>query len=323
MYYHNKCMAKTVSKLKEKIAVLIPCYNEELTVGKVVKDFKRELNSADIYVYDNNSKDKTAQLAKKAGAIVVPEFNQGKGNVVRSMFRDIDADIYILVDGDDTYPADEVHKLIAEVRNGYDMVIGDRLSSTYYTENKRPFHNFGNDLVRWLINKIFRNNIKDIMTGYRAFSRAFVKTVAVMSEGFQIETELTISALEYRYNIKSLPIQYRDRPEGSSSKLNTISDGFKVLMTLFDLAKDYRPLWFFSIISLVFFLLSLFVGIPVIHEFAMTHYITKLPSAVLASSLMVISFMLIVLGLILDHQTNIDKKNHELYVKDWISNNKR
>ena len=307
---------------KEKIAVLIPCYNEQLTVEKVVNDFKRELPKADIFVYDNNSKDKTAELAKKAGAIVVPEFNQGKGNVVRSMFRDIDADIYVLVDGDDTYPADEVEKLIEGVRNGYDMVIGDRLSSTYYTENKRPFHNFGNDLVRWLINRIFRNNIKDIMTGYRAFSKKFVKTNAIMSPGFQIETELTISALEYRYNIKSIPIQYRDRPEGSSSKLNTVSDGIKVLLTLFDLAKDYRPLWFFSIISLVFFLFSLSIGIPVIYEFKTTHYITKLPSAVLASSLMIITFLLIELGLILDHQANIDKKNHELYVQDWISNNK-
>ena len=317
------CMAKNVSNKKEKVAVLIPCYNEEITIKKVVDDFRRELKNADIYVYDNNSTDRTAQLAKKAGAIVVPEFNQGKGNVVKSMFRDIDADIYVLVDGDDTYPADEVHKLIDEVRKGYDMVIGDRLSSTYYTENKRPFHNFGNDLVRWLINKIFRNNIKDIMTGYRAFSKMFIKTVAVMSEGFQIETELTINALEYGYNIKSLPIQYRDRPEGSSSKLNTISDGIKVLITLFDLAKNYRPLLIFSIVSLAFFILSLFIGIPVICEFIKTHYITKLPSAILACSMMIVSSLLIVLGLILDHQANIDKKNHELFVKEWIDNNRQ
>lgn len=316
-------MAKNVSNKKEKVAVLIPCYNEEITIKKVVDDFRCELKNADIYVYDNNSTDRTAQLAKKAGAIVVPEFNQGKGNVVKSMFRDIDADIYVLVDGDDTYPADEVHKLIDEVRKGYDMVIGDRLSSTYYTENKRPFHNFGNDLVRWLINKIFRNNIKDIMTGYRAFSKMFIKTVAVMSEGFQIETELTINALEYGYNIKSLPIQYRDRPEGSSSKLNTISDGIKVLITLFDLAKNYRPLLIFSIVSLAFCILSLFIGIPVICEFIKTHYITKLPSAILACSMMIVSSLLIVLGLILDHQANIDKKNHELFVKEWIDNNRQ
>ena len=308
---------------KEKIAVLIPCYNEELTIEKVVNDFKQELPKADIYVYDNNSKDRTAEIAKKCGAIVVPEYNQGKGNVVRSMFRDIDADIYVMVDGDDTYPADEVGKLIDEVKKGADMVIGDRLSSTYYQENKRPFHNFGNDLVRWLINTIFKNNIKDIMTGYRAFSKRFVKTIAVMSPGFQIETELTITALEYRYNIKSIPIQYRDRPEGSTSKLNTIRDGIKVLLTLFDLAKDYRPLWFFSIVSLVVFCLSLLVGIPVLREFSLTHYITKVPSAILASSLMIIAILLVVLGLILDHQSNIDKKNHELFVKDWVAGNSR
>ena len=304
---------------KETIAVLIPCYNEELTIKKVVNDFKKELPEAKIYVYDNNSKDNTAKIAKKAGAIVVPEFNQGKGNVVRSMFRDIDADIYVMVDGDDTYPADEVNKLIDEVKGGYDMVIGDRLSSTYYQENKRPFHNFGNDLVRWLINTIFKNNIKDIMTGYRAFSKKFIKTVAVMSPGFQIETELTITALEYRYNIKSIPIQYRDRPEGSTSKLNTVRDGIKVLLTLFDLAKDYRPLWFFSIVSLFMVCLSLMVGIPVLREFSLTHFITKIPSAILASSLAVIAFLLVTLGLILDHQANIDKKNHELFVKDWVS----
>lgn len=306
-------------KKTEKIAVLIPCYNEELTVKKVVTDFKKHLPKADIYVYDNNSKDDTAKIAKKAGAIVREERNQGKGNVVRSMFRDIDADIYLMVDGDDTYPADEAHKLIDAVRDGYDMVIGDRLSSTYYTENKRPFHNFGNDLVRWLINKIFRNNIKDIMTGYRAFNKKFVKTIAVMSPGFQIETELTITALEYRYNIKSIPIQYRDRPEGSSSKLNTISDGAKVLLTLFDMAKDYRPLWFFTMVSLFFVLLGLIVGIPVINEFILFNYITKIPSAILASSLMIIAVLLVVLGLVLDHQSNIDKKNHELLVNSWVA----
>lgn len=304
---------------KEKIAVLIPCYNEELTVEKVVNDFKKNLPDADIYVYDNNSKDRTAELARNAGAIVRSERNQGKGNVVRSMFRDIDADIYIMTDGDDTYPAEEAEKLIEEIRNGYDMAVGDRLSSTYYTENKRPFHNFGNDLVRWLINKIFQSNIKDIMTGYRAFSRKFVKTISVMSPGFQVETELTITALEYRYNVISIPIQYRDRPQGSTSKLNTISDGIKVLITLFDMAKDYKPLFFFSVVSLFFFLAGLIAGVPVLREFRLTHYISKVPSAILASSLMVIFILLIILGLILDHQANIDKKNHELYVNRWVS----
>lgn len=308
---------------KDKIAVLIPCYNEELTVEKVVSDFRMQLPDADIYVYDNNSKDRTAELAEKAGAIVVKEPNQGKGNVVRSMFRDVDADIYIMVDGDDTYPSDEAYKLIEAVRNGADMVIGDRLSSTYYTENKRPFHNFGNDLVRLLINKIFRNNIKDVMTGYRAFSKKFVKTISVMSPGFQIETELTITSLEYRYNIAQIPIQYRDRPEGSSSKLNTVKDGIKVLLTLFDMAKDYKPLLFFWIVSIFTFALGLLAGIPVLNEFARTHYISKLPSAVLASSLMVITVLLVTLGLILDHQANIDRKNHELFVNQWIAQEKK
>lgn len=304
---------------KNRIAILVPCYNEEQTIEKVVKDFKEALPEAFVYVYDNNSKDNTAQIARKVGAIVVSEHNQGKGNVVRSMFRDIEADIYVMVDGDDTYPADEVHKLVEAVKKGNDMVIGDRLSSTYYKENKRPFHNLGNDLVRILINKIFKSNIKDVMTGYRAFSKKFVKTVSIMSPGFQIETEMTISSLEYRYNVVSVPIQYRDRPKGSSSKLNTFSDGFKVLLTLFDMAKDYKPLFFFSVFSLITFIIGLFIGVPVLVEFNKTHLISKLPSAVLASSLMVISMLFIVLGLLMDHQTNIDKKNHELYVNSWMS----
>lgn len=305
-----------------KIAILVPCYNEEQTIQKVVIDFKKELPSADVYVYDNNSKDKTAELAKKAGAIVVPEYKQGKGNVVRSMFRDIDADIYVMVDGDDTYPADEVHKLIEAVKEGNDMVIGDRLSSTYFTENKRPFHNTGNSVVRLMINWIFKSDIKDVMTGYRAFSKRFVKTIAVMSQGFQIETELTATSLQYRYNVKSIPIAYRDRPEGSSSKLNTFSDGFKVIMTLIDLAKDYRPLLFFGLLSILFFVLGLIVGIPVIQEFVNTAYITKVPSAILASGLMIIAVLLVMLGIIIDHQSNKEKREHELYVLNWMRNEK-
>lgn len=306
-----------------KIAVLIPCYNEELTVEKVVTDFKKELPEADVYVYDNNSKDRTAELARKAGAIVVPEYRQGKGNVVRSMFRDIDADIYVMVDGDDTYPANEVHKLIEAVEEGNDMVIGDRLSSTYFTENKRPFHNTGNSMVRIMINKIFKSDIKDVMTGYRAFSRRFVKTVAIMSPGFQIETELTATSLQYRYNVKSIPITYRDRPEGSSSKLNTFSDGFKVIMTLFDLAKDYRPLLFFGLLSVLFFIVGLLIGMPVIIEFIQTAYITKVPSAILASGIMIIAVLLIMLGLIIDHQANKEKREHELYVLNWMDKNEK
>lgn len=306
-----------------KIAVLIPCYNEELTVEKVVSDFKRELPEAEIYVYDNNSKDKTAELAVKAGAILRKETMQGKGNVVRTMFRDVDADCYIMVDGDDTYPAEEVHKLIAEVENGADMVIGDRLSNgTYYSENKRGFHNLGNNLVRGLINRIFDNNIQDIMTGYRAFSKRFVKTVAVLSPGFEIETELTISALVYRYHIANVPITYRDRPEGSSSKLSTFRDGFKVLVKLFDLWKDYRPLLFFAVFSLVFLVLGLIVGIPVIGEFIKTAYVSKVPSAILASSLCVLSFLSLMLGLILDHERNVERREHELDVLRWEDYNK-
>lgn len=306
-----------------KIVVLIPCYNEELTIEKVVTDFKRELPDADIYVYDNNSKDKTSQIAKEAGAVVVPEYRQGKGNVVRSMFRDIDADIYVMVDGDDTYPADEVHKLVEAVQDGNDMVIGDRLSSTYFTENKRPFHNTGNSVVRYMINLIFKSDIKDVMTGYRAFSKRFVKTVAIMSPGFQIETELTATSLQYRYNVKSIPIAYRDRPEGSSSKLNTFNDGFKVIMTLFDLAKDYRPLLFFGALALVFFVLGLLAGIPVIVEFIQTAYIAKVPSAILASGLMVIAVLLVMLGIIIDHQANKEKREHELYVLNWMNRNEK
>ena len=303
----------------EKIAVLVPCYNEELTVEKVVSDFKKELPDADIYVYDNNSKDRTSELALKAGAIVRKETAQGKGNVVRSMFQDIDADIYVMVDGDDTYPADEVHGLIEAVREGADMVIGDRLSNgTYASENKRGFHNLGNNLVRLLINKIFDNDINDIMTGYRAFSKKFVKTNAIMSPGFQIETELTITTLVYRYKVKEIPITYRDRPKGSESKLNTFSDGFKVLLTLFDLYKDYKPLFFFGMFALVFLIVGVLVGIPVIVEFFKYSYVYKIPSAILATGLVTISFLLMMLGLILDHNSTVEKREHELRINEWI-----
>ena len=267
----------------KKIAVLIPCYNEEMTVEKTVNDFKRALPKADIYVYNNNSKDKTKELALKAGAIVKDEYRQGKGAVVRSMFRDVDADIYIMVDGDDTYPAEEVNNLIKPVlEEKADMVIGDRLSSTYYSENKRPFHNFGNSLVKTLINFLFKSDLNDIMTGYRAFSKKFVKCMPVMSDGFQIETEMTIFALTNNMQVVNVPITYRDRPKGSKSKLNTYSDGFKVLLTLFNLFKDNRPFLFFGFLALIVFIIGLFIGIPVINEFVKTAYITKVPSAILA-----------------------------------------
>lgn len=307
-----------------KIAVLIPCYNEEKTVEKVVNDFKKELPNADIYVYDNNSKDKTAELAVKAGAILKHEYRQGKGNVVRSMFRDVGADVYVLVDGDDTYPADEVHKLIEPINEGKaDMAVGDRLSNgTYFKENKRGFHGFGNNLVRWLINTLFHSNVHDIMTGYRAYSRKFVKCMPVVSDGFQIETEMTVFALVYKMNIVEVPITYRDRPEGSVSKLNTFSDGFKVLITLFDLFKDYKPLIFYSLLALIFSIFGLIIGIPVISEFIKTSYITKVPSAILAAGLFIIAFLFMVVGLIVDYLKNQTQLLFQMHVNEYMRNEK-
>jgi glycosyltransferase involved in cell wall biosynthesis len=306
----------------KKIAILVPCYNEEITVEKVVNDFKKELPEADIYVYDNNSTDKTYELAIKAGAIVKKEYAQGKGNVVRSMFRDIEADVYVIVDGDDTYPATDVHQIISPVLEGKaDMVIGDRLSNgTYANENKRGFHNFGNNLVRGLINNLFKSNINDIMTGYRAYSKMFVKCMPVMSNGFQIETEMTIFSLVYGMKIKEVPIVYRDRPEGSESKLNTYSDGFKVLLTLFDLFKNYRPFLFFTLISILLSIIALIIGIPVIVEFGATHLVTKMPSAVLASSVFIIAFVFFVIGIVLDAIKNQSLVNYQYQVNNYYLN---
>lgn len=266
----------------EKVAILLPAYNEEITIKKVVSDFQHVLPTADIWVYDNNSKDRTNELAREAGAFVKFEPRQGKGNVVRSMFREIDADYYIMVDADDTYPADEVEKLLAPLREGLaDMTIGDRLSNgTYSEENKRAFHDLGNNLVRGLINKLYKSDFKDIMTGYRGFSRLFVKTFPVLSPGFEIETELSIHSLDKRFKMVEVPITYRDRPEGSESKLNTFSDGLKVLKTIFSLFKNYKPLTFFSIISVLFILIGLLVGIPTIVEYFETGFVSKFPSAV-------------------------------------------
>ena len=227
----------------DKVAVLIPCYNESITIEKVVRDYRRVLPEAVIYVYDNNSTDGTDRIARDAGAIVRYEYRQGKGNVIRSMFRDIEAQCYLMIDGDDTYPAEDAPQMIDLVLNkGVDMVIGDRLSSTYFTENKRPFHNSGNLVVRGLINRLFRSNVKDIMTGYRAFSRLFVKSFPVLSKGFEIETEMTIHALDKNFLLEEVPVSYRDRPTGSESKLNTVSDGVKVLKTIMNLFRDYKPL---------------------------------------------------------------------------------
>ena len=297
-----------------KTAVLIPCYNEELTIEKVIKDFKKELPDADIYVYDNNSKDKTAQIAKANGAIVKHEYRQGKGNVVRSMFRDIDADIYVMVDGDDTYPAEEVHKLIKPVQEGRaDMAIGDRLTNgTYQKENKRHFHEFGNNLVRKSINVLFNTKLKDIMTGYRVFNKVFVKNMPVMSPKFEIETEMSLHALDKKFIIEEIPIVYRDRPEGSVSKLNTVSDGMKVIKTIIKMFKDFKPRQFFWVIDLIFVIIGLIVGIPVIVEFAKTGYITKVPSAILATGIMTIALIIGQCGVILDTVVKQNRENYEL-----------
>ncbi len=298
----------------EKIAVLIPCYNEEQTIEKVIKDFKNELPKADIYVYDNNSKDKTAEIAKRNGAIVRHEYKQGKGNVVRSMFRDIDADIYVMVDGDDTYPAEFVHKLIEPVKNGQaDMTIGDRLSNgTYQEENKRHFHEFGNNLVKKAINILFKTKLKDIMTGYRVFNKMFVKNMPVMTPKFEIETEMSLYALDKKYIIKEIPIVYRDRPEGSVSKLNTVSDGIKVVKTIANMFKNYKPLPFFTMIAIIIFIIGLVVGLPVIIEFIKTSYITKTPSAILATGLVTLSVIIAQCGVILHTVVKQHKENYEL-----------
>ncbi len=307
-----------------KIAVLIPCYNEELTIKKVVLDFKKSLPNSDIYVYDNNSKDRTIEEALNAGAIVRKETKQGKGNVVRTMFREIDADVYVLVDGDDTYPAEVAQAMIDLVEaKKIDMLIGDRLSNgTYSSENKRNFHNFGNNLVQQLVNNIFKSNLNDIMTGYRVFSRFFVKNFPVLSEGFQIETEMTIFALSYRFNILEFPIIYRDRPEGSFSKLNTVRDGIRVLSVLSSLFKHTRPMLFFGIISFLFILLSLSFGTPVIIEFINTQYITHVPLAILASGLAIVAFLFFMVALILDSLAYYNRLNYEQTLKSFVTNEK-
>lgn len=284
-----------------KIAVLIPCYNESKTIAKVVSDYKQALPDADIYVYDNNSTDDTDHIAQQAGAIVRYERRQGKGNVIRTMFREIDADCYLMIDGDDTYPADnaaEMCRLVLEEQA--DMVIGDRLSSTYFTENKRPFHNIGNSLVRSLINNLFHANVKDIMTGYRAFSRPFVKHFPVLSQGFEIETEMTIHALDKNFMLREIPIQYRDRPEGSVSKLNTYSDGFKVLMTIARLFREYKPFIFFSIIASVLLIISLVLFIPVLYEYVQTGEVPRFPTLIVSCIMALLGFMFFFCGITLD-----------------------
>lgn len=307
-----------------KIAVLIPCYNEEQTVAKVVKDFKEELPEADIYVYDNNSSDKTAEVAKKAGAIVKHEYMQGKGNVIRRMFREIDADCYLMVDGDDTYPAKHAKEMCNLVIEGKaEMVVGDRLSSTYFTENKRMFHNFGNTLVRFLVNHTFKSDVKDIMTGYRAFSYTFVKSFPIISGGFEIETEMTIHALDKKMKLENVLIDFRDRPEGSESKLNTVSDGVKVLKTIATLFKQYRPLAFFSWCSLIALLIGVGFFIPPLIGFIKTGLVEKFPSLIAASFFGIIAIQLFSCGLILDSISRKDRQNFELHLINLKENKKK
>lgn len=304
----------------DKVAVLIPCYNEAQTIEKVVNDWKKELPKAVIYVYDNNSTDKTFELAQKAGAVVRREYAQGKGNVVRRMFREIDAECYFIVDGDDTYPAEYARSMMEEIFKGADMVVGDRLSSTYFEENKRPFHNFGNNLVRKSINHIFKSDIKDIMTGYRAFSYKFVKTFPVVSKGFEIETEMTIHAINKNMLVKNVIIEYRDRPNGSISKLNTYSDGVKVLIKIMSLFKDYCPLKFFGFLSLIILILCLSFFIPILVEFIETGLVKRFPTLIVCCFGGIASLLSFFCGLILQTVSNVKRQDFEFklqQVQKW------
>ncbi len=307
----------------DKIAVLIPCYNESQTIGKVISDLKKILPEAVIYVYDNNSSDGTDKIAREQGAIVRYEHQQGKGNVIRRMFREIDAACYIMTDGDDTYPAESARKMADAVLSGnVDMVIGDRLSSTYFKENKRPFHNFGNSLVRRSINFLFHNDIKDIMTGYRAFSYEFVKTFPVLSKGFEIETEMSIHAIDKNMSVENIVIDYRDRPAGSSSKLNTYSDGIKVLRTILRLYRTYRPIGFFGIIALLMALISAGFFIPVLHTYFKTGLVPALPTLIVCGFTLIASIQSLFAGLTL--QTMIQKNRQDFEMElHRVSENKK
>lgn len=300
----------------DAVAVLIPCYNEALTIEKVVSDFRRVLPEAVIYVYDNNSDDGTGEIAAGAGAVVRREYRQGKGNVIRSMFRDIDARCYIMTDGDDTYPAESAREMADIILSGKaDMVIGDRLSSTYFTENKRPFHNSGNVLVRRFINLFWgegRERVKDVMTGYRAFSPLFVKSFPVLSKGFEIETEMTIHALDQNLALWNVPVTYRDRPAGSVSKLNTFSDGIRVLKTIFMLYKDYRPLRFFTAAAAFFLVLALLFFLPVLHNYVMTGLVPRLPTLITSGFLTMTAVAAEGVGLVLDTSVKNARKNREI-----------
>ena len=307
----------------DKIAVLIPCYNEEVTIKKVVEDFKENLPEAVVYVYNNNSSDKTAEIAEKAGAIVRNEYMQGKGNVIRRMFREIDAECYIMVDGDDTYPAKDARKMADLVLNkNVDMVVGDRLSSTYFSENKRPFHNFGNSIVRKSINLLFHSDIKDIMTGYRAFSFEFVKTFPVLSKGFEIETEMSIHAINMNMFVENVVIDYRDRPKGSESKLNTLSDGLKVIKTIFQLYRTYNPFGFFGIVALILSLVSLTFFVPIFLDFIKTGTVEKIPTLFVCGFVMISAIQSFFSGLQLKNIVQSRRQNFEMHLQ-LVSNIKR
>ena len=300
----------------DKIAVLIPCYNESKTIKKVIEDYKKALPEAVIYVYDNNSTDETAAIAEKAGAVVRKEYQQGKGNVIRRMFREIDAESYIMVDGDDTYPAECAEEMVDKVLNhGADMVVGDRLSSTYFTENKRPFHNFGNSLVRKSINILFKSDIKDIMTGYRAFSYEFVKTFPVLSSGFEIETEMSIHAIDKRMQIENVIIEYRDRPEGSESKLNTYSDGMKVIRTIIRLFRNYKPLTFFGGLSLILILIAAIFFIPVFFAYLSTGMVERFLTLIVCGFVVIVAIQSLFSGLVLSNLIQKDKRDFEYQLR--------
>ena len=299
----------------DKIAVLIPCYNESRTIEKVVKDFKAALPEAVIYVYDNNSKDGTDEIARKAGAVVRYEYQQGKGNVIRRMFREIDAECYVMTDGDDTYPAEEARKLCdAVLKRNADMVVGDRLSSSYFEENKRPFHNFGNSLVRKAINSMFKSDIRDIMTGYRAFSYQFAKSFPVLSKGFEIETEMSIHAIDKNMRVENVIIQYRDRPEGSVSKLNTYSDGFRVLMTIGKMYKNFKPMRFFSSIALLLAVIATLFFVPVLLEYFETGIVERFPTLIVCGFVYIAAIQSFFAGLMLSTMRQKDRQDFEMHL---------
>lgn len=302
--------------MADQIAVLIPCYNESRTIEKVVEDFHAALPGAVIYVYDNNSTDGTDEIARAAGAIVRYEYQQGKGNVIRRMFREIDARCYLLIDGDDTYPAEFAQEMCDLVLNRQaDMVVGDRLSSTYFAENKRPFHNFGNSLVRFFINHLFKSDIKDIMTGYRALSYQFVKTFPILSRNFEIETEMTIHAIDKNMSVQNVVVDYRDRPDGSSSKLNTYSDGIKVLRTILRMFKDYKPLRFFSLLAAVLFALGVFFFIPIFLKYMRLGIVTRIPTLIVVCFVILAAIICLFSGILLSTLVQQHRQNFEFQLQ--------